>query len=194
MHYIGARKNQDEEWPWRKAARDRAAIVTDVNNIFTSGPRCAAPPPPRLSAFCSFAARKNEFFRSVTPVSKSPSNNGAPTTARCIRPGYQELCGVPLAVVPDRPQRPGANERASGRAGLVAETRGAVYMRACISTAQKGSLSSHLWPRRALFPHLTRRFVSRSARPEKIYRHRRTDRRVVSNAEKRSGRRPRAHR
>lgn len=118
MHYIGARKNQDAEWPWRKAARDRAAIVTDVNNIFTSGPRCTAPrraAPPRLSAFCSFAARKNEFFRSVTPVSKSPSNNCA-STARCIRPGYQELCGVPLAVVPDRPQRPGANERASGRA------------------------------------------------------------------------------
>jgi len=126
----------------------------------------------RLSAFCPFAARKNEFFRSVTPVSKSPPNNGAPT-ARCIRPGYQELCGVPLAVVPDRPQRSGASER-----DLVAEIV-ARYMRACISTAQKGSLSSHLWPRRALFPHLTRRFVSRPARPEKIYRHRRTDRRVV---------------
>lgn len=127
--------------------------------------------PPRLSAFCSFAARKNEFFRSVTPVSKSPSNNGA-STARCIRPGYQELCGVPLAVVPDRPQRPGASS-------LVVETV-AQYMRACISTAQKGSLSSHLWPRRALFPHLTRRFVSRPAWPEKIYRHQRTDRRVAS--------------
>lgn len=88
-----------------------------------------------------------------------------------------------------------ANERASGRMsenGLAA-WRMYVYTRACIWTAQKGSLSSHLWPRRALFPHLTRRFVSRGrARPEKIYRRRATDGPRLQ-AGKRNDEKPRTH-
>lgn len=59
--------------------------------------------------------------------------------------------------------RIGRNDRASGLRSHCS--------RACVfRTAQKGSLSLHLWSRRTLFPHLTRRFVSQPAQPEKIYR------------------------
>lgn len=167
---------------WLKAARDRAAIATDVNNIFTSGPRCTAP---RLSAFCSFAARKNEFFRSVTPVSKSPFE--CTTTATARRDVFVRGTGN-SAVFRLRSSRIGRN-------GLVAESR-SVHLptcaRACISTAQKGSLSSRLWPWPSSFPAFDTPFrVAACARPEKIYRLHGPRSRPPNVS---CGRKPRAHR
>lgn len=115
------------------------------------------------------------FFRSVTPVSKSPFE--CTTTATARRGAFVRGTGN-SAVFRLRSSRIGRNNRAraasspSRRLHLPIRVYICIYARVYILTAQKGSLSSHLWPRPSSFPAFDTPFrVAGCARPEKIYRH-----------------------
>lgn len=105
----------------------------------------------------------------MTPVSKSLPRNGAVHS-----PGGTGNS----AVFRLRSSRIGRNDRAAsqrtdGRTDGRPRRR-SVCMRVYFDRTKRISFLAFMAPARALFPHLTRRFVSRSARPEKIYRRART--------------------
>lgn len=127
------------------------------------------------AAFCSFAARKNEFFRSVTPVSgpESPSNNNSGAFARVTGNS---------AVFRLRSSRIGRNDRANERERARTYISTYTYARVYFDRTKRISFLAFMAPARSSFPAFDTPF--RVARPEKIYRRRAMDGRKARLDEK----------